>query len=291
MPSSEVRAVYKDRFVATTFGQLGEDAVIDNHLGWLGLRKHAAGKYLDIGAQHPTRGSNTYRFYRRGSSGVVVDIGDRKRNLWKRFRSRDLFIDSAVVPDDFPDAEVPFLLSNDYGSATDHVGGYGMLKERTGAVSNFVRALRAHDLAALVREVDGWFEAPWRIVSLDIEGLDWQVLKDLKPDQLRADVVAVESFVSRNLSPWDKVRWHVSDSELVQAMTKAGYSLQSICGPTLVFVFIASCSRLEDLEGIPRRLISASADSPEAKHNPSPSQTCHEWLPRWPGGAKNRMRV
>ena len=240
----ELRQVGIDRLVPTSFGQLGEDAVIDNHLGWLGLSANLPGIYLDIGAHHPTRGSNTYRFYRRGAHGIAVDIGDRKEQLWRRVRPRDRFVNAAVVPDFWPDSQVTFELSGGYGSATDHVSGYGIVHGQGDASTVSVSALRACELVAdlLARRggVAPWFAAPWRLLNLDIEGLDGQVLHDLQLQSLCPDVVAVESFLPAHVSNWNKLSWIVQESPVVAAMNEWGYSLQSICGPTLVFVRIES---------------------------------------------------
>lgn len=77
--------------------------------------------------------------------------------------------------------------------------------------------------------------APWRVLNLDIEGLDHRVLKNLQLEVLRPDVVAVESFLPSDVHDWHKVAWFACKSPLVATMDARGYSLQSICGPTLVF--------------------------------------------------------
>lgn len=236
----ELRQVWIDRLIPNCFGQLGEDAVIDNHLGWLGLSAYAPGMYLDIGAHHPTCGSNTYRFYRRGAKGIAIDIGIRKQQLWRRVRPRDRFINAAVVPNGWPDPDVTFQLSDGYGSATDHVAGYGVIHDRANVSALTVRALRAGDLASEIESLSGWATAPWRILNIDIEGLDQQVFQDLRLETLCPDVVAVESFLPRHVSNWQKMNWIVRESPVVMVMAEWGYSLQSICGPALVFVRIAS---------------------------------------------------
>ena len=78
-PKEYVWAVL-DLFIPKTFGQLGEDAVIENHLAWLGLDVKKKGSYIDIGAFHPTRGSNSFKFYKKGCSGYAIDIGEKKEN-------------------------------------------------------------------------------------------------------------------------------------------------------------------------------------------------------------------
>lgn len=115
------------------FGQLGEDAVIANHIGWLGLPVHEKGAYIDIGAYHPTRGSNSYYFYRNGAAGYAVDIGERKKRVWRVFRYRDTFINAAVVPDSWANRPVKFVMQDGYGQATDHIVGAGVGLTTTGA--------------------------------------------------------------------------------------------------------------------------------------------------------------
>ena len=51
------------------YAQQGEDLVIMQALGMLGISKP---RYLDVGAFHPTIGSNTYLAYLAGGSGVLV---------------------------------------------------------------------------------------------------------------------------------------------------------------------------------------------------------------------------
>jgi hypothetical protein len=46
--------------------------------------------YLDIGAHHPTRLSNTYLFYKRGFQGVVVEPDPELMGAIRRVRPRDV---------------------------------------------------------------------------------------------------------------------------------------------------------------------------------------------------------
>ena len=112
-------------FIPRSYSQLGEDLVILNHLEWLGKNILSPGFYVDIGAFHPLDGSNTYKLYRNGTSGVVIDVGSQKIFLFKLFRSRDTFIDAAVVPDTFSEKHILFNIDG-YGSKSDSVTGDGV---------------------------------------------------------------------------------------------------------------------------------------------------------------------
>ena len=50
------------------YSQEGEDIVIDRY-----FQHKAKGFYVEVGAHHPFRFSNTYRFYRRGWTGVCIE--------------------------------------------------------------------------------------------------------------------------------------------------------------------------------------------------------------------------
>jgi FkbM family methyltransferase len=54
------------------------------------------GFYVDIGAHHPTRFSNTFYFYRRGWRGINVDALPGTKQLFQRVRPRDITIECGV---------------------------------------------------------------------------------------------------------------------------------------------------------------------------------------------------
>ena len=76
-----------------SYAQEGEDLVLARILGELGM---TTGFFVDIGAHHPSRFSNTYYFYRRGWCGINVDALPGTKRLFQRMRSRDITIECGV---------------------------------------------------------------------------------------------------------------------------------------------------------------------------------------------------
>lgn len=74
-----------------SYSQNWEDIAIEKILG-----KKRQGFYLEIGAYHPTRLSNTYRFYKNGWRGVVVEPNPAVKSLFKRIRPEDLLVTAGV---------------------------------------------------------------------------------------------------------------------------------------------------------------------------------------------------
>ena len=223
-----------DLIVPNSFGQLGEDAVIYNHLGVLGLSPDKTGSYMDIGCFHPSRGSNTFKFYRNGSSGLVIDVGLQKKRFWSLVRPRDKFINAAVVPLSFKGSKVKFVKQHGYGTAIDHVNGYGFLHSDDLQFVD-IEVINPSQITDLCLKETNWLDTSWRLINIDIEGLDEQVILDFDLSLLKPDVIAIESFLPKGSSSLNKIRYHCS-SHLTQKLAERGYSLQSICGPTLIFL-------------------------------------------------------
>ena len=220
-------------FIPRSFSQLGEDLLILNHLEWMGKDINSPGFYVDIGAFHPLDGSNTYKLYRNGSSGLVIDVGSQKKFLFKLFRSRDTFIDAAVVPDTFSEKYV-FFNTEDYGSKNDSVVGYGVGETDTTSVKKKKRAnaLKISELLEYSFSSKYNKKENWSVINIDIEGLDEEVLKSINFDNFPFDVVCLEVFPK---DIWNKVNEYINSS-LNSKMIEAGYSLQSVCGPTLIYL-------------------------------------------------------
>lgn len=74
------------------YGQDGEDLIL-NRL----LDGQAQGFYVDVGAHHPVRFSNTYLFYQRGWRGINIDAMPGSMKRFDRVRPRDINIECGVA--------------------------------------------------------------------------------------------------------------------------------------------------------------------------------------------------
>lgn len=80
-----------DRQSKRSWAQEGEDILFERL--YPGVER---GFYVDIGAHHPLRFSNTYRLYRRGWSGINVDPLPGSRRRFDLARPRDRNIEAAI---------------------------------------------------------------------------------------------------------------------------------------------------------------------------------------------------
>lgn len=75
-----------------SYAQEGEDLVLARLFG----HQPNSGFFVDIGAHHPVRYSNTYYFYRRGWTGLNVDALPGTSKLFKRMRPKDITVECGI---------------------------------------------------------------------------------------------------------------------------------------------------------------------------------------------------
>ncbi|MEI8314791.1 MAG: FkbM family methyltransferase [Verrucomicrobiota bacterium] len=78
------------RLVFGSYSQYGEDLIIDAIVGKEKLF------YVDIGANHPINLSNTYRFYRRGGTGINIEPDPTVFPLLASCRTKDINLQIGV---------------------------------------------------------------------------------------------------------------------------------------------------------------------------------------------------
>lgn len=69
-----------------SFSQFGEDLMIEDLLNQMEI---SHGFYVDVGAFDPVIGSNTLLLFKRGWSGINIDVDQRKIERFRRARPRD----------------------------------------------------------------------------------------------------------------------------------------------------------------------------------------------------------
>jgi FkbM family methyltransferase len=79
------------KYSTKIFSQEGEDMILNRYYD---SKKN--GFYIDIGAHHPIRFSNTYLFYKKGWNGVNIDAMPGSMILFNKLRPRDKNIEQAI---------------------------------------------------------------------------------------------------------------------------------------------------------------------------------------------------
>ena len=192
------------------FSQFGEDALVYRH-----FPKGFVGTYLDIGAYHPFKFSNTARLWMMGWSGVNVDANRASIALFDRARPADVNIWAAVVPQAGRNSAGTVAFTG--GEEINAVGR--IADDETGAQQ--VPATTLKDLC-------GHFTRPVDFMNVDIEGLDEALIGDEAFRTLAPRLLAIEQY-GEDIAEIMRRPGTVS-------LIRQGYSLVSRCELTSLFL-------------------------------------------------------
>jgi hypothetical protein len=154
-------------FQNSSYSQNGEDLILSRL-----LEDHPAGKYIDVGAHHPFRFSNTAKLYSEGWSGLNVDSNPESIKDFETYRKFDDNMCIAL-------------------GKTEEIRSYFQYEES--ALNTFAhdRALQLQDLGIHPISVDpikvvkaksfleSRFTNDTYLFTLDVEGLDLEIIRDL----------------------------------------------------------------------------------------------------------------
>jgi FkbM family methyltransferase len=81
----------QQRFARRCYSQEGEDMILQRVFG-----QRREGLFVDVGAHHPFRYSNTYLFYKKGWRGINIDATPGSMRGFEKYRPADINLEVAV---------------------------------------------------------------------------------------------------------------------------------------------------------------------------------------------------
>jgi FkbM family methyltransferase len=157
-----------DQWATRSWSQEGEDMVLLRM-----FQNKRNGSYVDVGAHHPKRFSNTYMFYRMGWSGINVDAMPGSMRNFERLRPRDVNIEMGVAKDS---GSLDYYVFNESA-----LNGFSkdLSRERDESDNDYyVKDVIKVDVCTLEQILDKHLSCnKIDFMSVDVEGLDLDVLQ------------------------------------------------------------------------------------------------------------------
>jgi FkbM family methyltransferase len=171
-----------------SFSQAGEDQVIRYLFQCLFIEKPT---YLDIGTNHPFIGNNTFLFYSRGSTGVCIEPDPNLYNLIKKHRKRDVILNAGIGPGTARQAKL-YMFPDPYS-------GWNTFSEEEATSRESETGIRIRGIQEIslvnINEVMAQYFKPWpNLVSIDVEGMDLDIIRSIDFDYYRPEVICAETI-------------------------------------------------------------------------------------------------
>jgi len=227
-----IKEILKDVLGRNTFksySQFGEDAYLNSYFrgktwqeGKVMLLQRQ-GVYVDIGAYSPTECSNTHAFYRRGWRGINIDATPGVMDSFKYVRRRDINLNIAIGSGNNE------LVFYSWGSPSVYnTANAELARERANVLGKDPVEISVSCMT-LDLILDRYLEKGTKIdfMSVDVEGLDLDVLKSNNWDKYRPEVIIAEVY---NENPEQ-----LFSSELVSYMRDQDYMIIAWLNPSVIF--------------------------------------------------------
>lgn len=206
-------------FLQRTFSQCGEDTFLTQNF----FHEKSDGFYVDVGAHHPYRYSNTALFHERGWRGINIDIDERAISAFNDIRPNDINILSGVAANE--------------GSLTAYIFNEG-------AVNTF-----SPQVAEEYKKINGWAIIDQKVVT--VKPISQLLDENLRPGQeidiMDIDVEGMDDEVLRS-NDWDKYRpkallveihaasvYNITNNPTVSYLSGKGYEVSGILTLTTIF--------------------------------------------------------
>ena len=179
--------------INVSYSQFGEDTIMSVLFYHLKINKPS---YLDIGANHPRYISNTYYFYEHGSSGVCVEPNPVLYHKYKIVRPRDTVLNIGIGVNDNHEADFYQFPYHAHGLSTfsekealhwNETGMSGIGKIEYEKVIK-IPLLNINSI------IEKYLGAAPDLLSIDVEGLDLEILASLDYNKFGPKVICAETL-------------------------------------------------------------------------------------------------
>ena len=171
---------------ARSYAQAGEDRILAFLFDTMGIKNIS---YLDIGANHPVFCNNTYLFYRRHSKGILIEPDPAFKKVLQKARPHDKIVQAAIS--DKETGEADFYIF-DEPSINTLSKEEAIIRQQSGKYH--LKETQKIQLLTIEKIIADYLNNTMpHLISLDVEGVDYDVLNGFDFEKYPVPVWVVET--------------------------------------------------------------------------------------------------
>lgn len=178
--------IFRKPLFQKCYSQCGEDIIIKFIFDDLGIRQSS---YIDIGAYHPKKLSNTQLLYENGSRGINIEPNIELFKKFQKFRKKDINLNIGVAAQknemNFYVMSVPTMSTFSKKEATELV-----------AKHNFkIITIKKIKVDTIKNIIDNYWGGTFpELLTIDVEGLEEEILRSIDYKNNFPIVVCIETI-------------------------------------------------------------------------------------------------
>lgn len=216
----KMKGIFFDIYAIKSYSQEGEDMILKK----IFERKKIVGFYIDVGAHHPIRFSNTYYFYKKEWRGINIDAKPGCMKIFRKIRPRDINLEFAISN---KKQNLIYYCFNE--PALNGFSKTLSIERNKKEKYSIIDEIKIETLT-LAEVLDAYLSSDTTIdfLSVDVEGLDFQVLTSNDWSKYKPNVVLAEDSNFSFDSP--------DNSKIYKFLTNKDYQLLAKTFNTLIFI-------------------------------------------------------
>tara|TARA_B100001175_G_C19505974_1_gene640869 strand:- start:2249 stop:2965 length:717 start_codon:yes stop_codon:yes gene_type:complete len=221
-----LKKIYYEKYTKKSYSFNNVDLIID----YL-LKDIENGIYIDLGCNHPIKFNNTYLLYKRGWSGINIDSDKISIDLFNKFRKNDFNVNKIVSENE--DLKKLYIY---HDRSTINTLDKELVNSRTKKPISEIEE-KSTTLNKII-EKSPFEKDKINLLTVDIEGHEFQALKNFNFSKYKIDVVVLELF-DKSLSKIEMFNQSidfVTKSRIYNLLLNNNYKLINWVHSDLIFV-------------------------------------------------------
>ena len=192
-----------------TYSMFGEDLVIENF-----FKNKKKGFYVDVGCYHPIDGNNTFLLFKKGWTGVNIDLNEISIELFKKARKNDKNLKAAISN---KSKRIKFYYRKKINMLNTINKKFAKTSFKKGFKTNYVDSQTLNSILDKLNFKNKKID----FLNLDIEGNEINALKSLNFRKYNPKLICIEIHNQNTLVKSNK---HYFKTDLIyKFLVKKGY--------------------------------------------------------------------
>jgi len=215
----------KLKYKKNSYSFNGVDLIIDYI-----FKNKKNGFYLDIGCQHPVSNNNTYLLFKRGWSGINIDLDEKNIDLFKLARPKDANLNYAISDSEKVTDLFFYHTTSPINTLSKNVSNFQKAKV------NKIKKIQTKILDNILKNLN--LKNHIDYMNIDVEGHEYQVLNGFNIRKFKPSVISIE-YLDLNMSKLEFKNNDINNvlnSELYKYFVKNNYYLVNWLHGDLIFI-------------------------------------------------------
>ena len=221
-----LKKFYYERYSKKSYSLSNVDLVIERI-----FKKKKNGTFIDVGCNHPIKYNNTYLLYKKGWSGINIDLDKESIKQFNQLRTRDVNVQTLVTSYDDEEKDLYFYHKR---SAINTISKE--LAESRNNNFKEIKKLKGKSLNSII-ENSKFKDSKIDLMSIDIENYEYEALKNFNFDKYDIDIIVTEitDINIKDLETYNLSLENITKTDLYKLFINNNYKLINWVNADLIF--------------------------------------------------------